>query len=118
DGAYGIEVTAGAHTITVRNTGPDWLYCTYRLTNYLPADLRVLALANATSALVWVQNRDSTWSNRTPRPIPACRLVLGGFTPGEYEVEQWDTDAGKPLATVRLASQGGTLAITTPEGLV
>ena len=35
--SYAVEVSAGAHTITIENTGVDWLYATYRLTNYLAA---------------------------------------------------------------------------------
>ena len=56
--SYAIEVSAGPHAITLENTGTDWLYATYRLTNYLDApNLRVLALANRHSALVWCRTR-------------------------------------------------------------
>lgn len=74
DKGYALDVPAGAHTITVENTGTDWCYATYRLTNYLTVpNLRVLALSNAHSTLVWVQNRDHTWANvRNGSAAPAC----------------------------------------------
>jgi len=122
DGAYGVDVPAGPHTIVVENPGTDWFYVSYRLTNYLTSpNLRVLALSNPDSALVWVQNRMHTWWNhsqgRDPEPVNASEITLGGFTAGTYSVEQWDTYAGTAAALPDLVSGDGTVVLTTPEGL-
>jgi hypothetical protein len=123
DRVYAIDVPAGRHTIVVEDTGRDWFVVSYRFTNYLTGpNLRVLALANATSALVWVQNRDHTWWNHrnqlAPTPVDASQVALRGFRPGQYRLEQWDTTAGKIVATSALTAKGGELSFTTPAGLI
>lgn len=122
DGIYAIDVPAGSHTIVVENTGTDWFYVSYRLTNYLTApNLRVLVLSNSTSGLVWVQNKDHTWWNHAngipPQPVNASEITLGGFTPGNYQIEQWDTYSGVVTQTSPYTSTDGTILITTPSGL-
>jgi len=122
DGVYGVEVPAGPHTIVVEDTGNDWFYAAYRLTNYgTKPNLRVLALSNDHSALVWVQNRDHTWwrhaNGLAPQPANASEIALGGLTPGRYEVQRWDTWAGTAAETVSCDSADGVVVITTPAGL-
>ena len=122
DGSHSINVPAGPHTIVVEDTGADWFNVSYRLTNYLRGpNLRVLALANATSGLVWVQNRDHTWWNHrsgiSSQPINPSEITLGGFTPGAYRIEQWDTTTGAVANTVTYTSSDGSVVITTPAGL-
>jgi hypothetical protein len=123
DGAYGIDVPAGKHTIVVENPGRDWFHLTeFRLTHYLTEpNVRVLALANGRSALVWVQNRENTWWKRRdgarPTPVGACEIELRGFGPGAYAVEQWDTYAGDVIARGSYESSDGTVVVTTPAGL-
>jgi hypothetical protein len=121
DKSYAIEVPAGAHTITAENIGADWVYASYSFTNYLAApNLRVLALSNAHSALVWVQNRDHTWPNArkgSVAPAQAAEVMIGGLAPAEYRIEQWDTYAGRIVGTWAGKSRDGTLLITTPVGL-
>jgi len=138
DGWYGTDVSPGAHTISVENTGADWCYISYRLTNYLRVpSLRVLALANATlrsseapslrstsarSALVWVQNKEHTWWNHKrkiePPPIGSSQITLTGFEPGQYVIEQWDTYQGARVDSTSYSSTDGSVVITTPAGLV
>ncbi len=122
DRAYTIEVPAGPHTITVEDTGADWFYVSYRLTNYLNGpDLRVLALANAASALVWVQNKEHTWWNHrsgiAPKAVNPSEIVLAGFAPGAYRIEQWDTATGAVVGRSDVTSTDGRITITTPPGL-
>jgi len=122
DGSYGIDVPAGPHTIVVDNVCSGWFYASYRLKNYLTSpNLRVLALSNDTSALVWVQNKMHTWWNQaqgvTPQPVGSCAITLGGFLPGTYAVEQWDTYAGTSVALPDYVSADGNLVLTTPDGL-
>jgi len=122
DGAYAIDVPAGPHTIVVENTGADWFYVSYRLTNYLTGpNLRVLALSNPTSALVWVQNKDHTWWNHrsgmSPQPVNPSEVTLSGFQPGTYRIEQWDTYAGAATRITTYTSSDGAVVITTPAAL-
>ena len=122
DGAYGIDVPAGAHTIVVENPGIDWFYVSYRLTNYVTApNLRVLGLSNATSGLLWVQNKENTWWNYrngiAPTPADASRITLGGLTPGTYAIEQWNTYTGAVTPLAPYVSADGTVQIVTPDGL-
>jgi len=122
DKSYSLDVPAGAHTITIENTGTDWCYASYRLTNYLTVpNLRVLALSNAHSALVWVQNRDHTWANvrnGSVAPAHAGEVVVSGLAPGVYHIEQWDTHTGRVVATAQYRSTDGTVMLTTPADLV
>jgi hypothetical protein len=120
--SFVVEISAGVHTVTIENTGVDWLYASYRLPNYLAVpDLRALALANAHAALVWVQNRDHTWPNLRKGPVTpahAGEVAVSGLVPGAYLVEQWDTAAGRVVATSKYESAQGTVIITTPANLV
>ncbi|MCK4297972.1 MAG: hypothetical protein KAX80_00485, partial [Planctomycetes bacterium] len=122
DGTYGIDVPAGPHTIIVDKLGGGWFYASYRLTNYLTSpNLRVLALSNSSSGLVWVQNKMHTWWNHKlgvePEPVNASEIALGGFSPGTYAVEQWDTYEGTTVDLPDYVSGDGTVVLTTPEGL-
>jgi len=122
DDFYGIDVLAGQHTIVVDNPGQDWCYVSYRLTNYLQTpNLRVLAVANDRSALVWAQNREHTWWHHKqgllPTPVGASQITFGDFEPGHYEVQQWDTNAGTISQTSQYSCADGKLVLTTPPGL-
>jgi hypothetical protein len=122
DGSYGIDVPAGSHTIVVDNPCVGWFYASYRLTHYLTSpNLRVLSLSNPTSALVWVQNKMHTWWNHAqdvpPEPVNACQITLGGFSPGTYAVEQWDTSEGTAVDLLDYVSADGTVVLATPAGL-
>jgi len=122
DRAYVLGVPAGPHSIVVENRGADWFHCSYRLTSYLTApNLRALALANDRLALLWVQNKGNIWSDRAagtdPLPVDPAEIEIGGFQPGDYDLEQWDTYAGRPVGVTSLATQDGALTITTPAGL-
>jgi hypothetical protein len=123
DGSYGIDVPAGPHTIIVNDLDSGWFYASYRLTNYLTApNLRVLALSNDSSALVWVQNKMHTWWNHAqgvaPQPVGASEITLGGFLPGTYAVEQWDTYNGELIHLPPLRCADGSVTLTTPDGLL
>jgi hypothetical protein len=124
DGAYGIDVPEGKHTIVVENPGRDWFYLReFRLTHYLrEPQVRVLVLASERSALAWVQNKENTWWKRRggarPTPVAGCEVELTGFEPGTYVIEEWDTYAGDVIARSSYESSDGTVVVTTPAGLV
>ena len=60
--------------------------------------VRVFGLADPTHAYLWIANRDNTWwrnrMGKTPRVVRNVTATLGGFQPGSYELEWWDTYAG------------------------
>jgi hypothetical protein len=68
-----------------------------------------------------VQNKDHTWWNHrsgiSPQPINPSEITLGGFTPGVYRIEQWDTTTGAVTNATTYTSSDGSLVITTPAGL-
>jgi hypothetical protein len=120
DGAYRIAVPAGPHRITVENEGTDWAYVSYRFVGYLTVpNLRVVALANSDSALLWLQNKAHTWWNALQRaemqPVPPTQITLAGLRDGGYAVEWWDTYAGAPIAHATATARDGRLTLAAPE---
>jgi len=115
-------VPPGRHSILVENEGADWCYVSYRLTNYLAGpNLRVLALSNRTSALLWVQNRDHTWTNHregiTAKPVSVAEIETDGFEAGDYEIEEWDTYTGTVVQVTTIEVDDGAIVVRTPDGL-
>ncbi|MCC6445434.1 MAG: DUF5060 domain-containing protein [Armatimonadetes bacterium] len=118
-----VPVATGKHAIRIENLEGDWIelnrfvFNPYRSSRY--ANLRALALASPTLALLWVQNRDHTWRNRLDgKPIPpvaGASLELKGLPDGAYRLEWWDTYTGKPFRTAEGVSRSGTLAVAIPE---
>ncbi len=118
---YGVDVAAGKHRLVVDNQGQDWFRASYRLVGYVTVpNLRVLALGNRRSALVWVQNREHTWWNAARglvNPVKAAAVTISGLVPGAYEVEQWDAYTGTVVRRETKESHDGTIVLVTPEGL-
>ena len=122
DETFGIEVPAGRHTVTLSNTGRDWIEIPWMrvegyVTNERPA-LRVLGLAADDRALLWVQNVAHTWFNvrdgREMPPVPPTRLRLAGLADGPWAVELWDTRAGEVTATWPVDVQDGAVELELP----
>jgi hypothetical protein len=118
---YGVAVAAGKHQVVVDNRGQDWFRASYRLVGYLTVpSLRVLALGNCRSALVWVQNREHTWPNAAAgevTPVAAAEVTVSGLDAGAYTVEQWDTYAARVTNQERVESCDGAVTFVTPDGL-
>jgi hypothetical protein len=122
DEPYGIEVPAGRHTITLENTGKDWIQVGYlKLEGYVTNEqppLRVLGMAADDRALLWVQNKEHTWFNvrdrKAIRPVEPTRLRLAGLADGPWHVEVWDTVAGKVTFTDEAQAKGGEVELALP----
>jgi hypothetical protein len=60
--------------------------------------VRVFGFANQTQACIWNTNRDNTWwrnrMGKTPRDAQNVTAIIGGFRPGNYDGEWWDTYKG------------------------
>jgi hypothetical protein len=85
-----IDVPAGAHTVTVFNTGGDWFVVgKFTVTNFVPA-VAVFAKANVNHVAFWVYDRNVF------EQIPhRANLTFSGLKPGSYRVDLWDTQSGK-----------------------
>jgi hypothetical protein len=104
NGQYAIDVPPGKHEIRVVNDGNDWLYVSYRLTDYRlrnEPNLHVYGLvakqasSGQPAALVWIKNEHHTWYNanqgETLDTIPPTHVTLAGFADGDYEIQWLDT---------------------------
>lgn len=83
------------------------------------AKLSAQCLKNKTSALGWIY-RSADFSRAKPAggaQITNAVLRLTDMAEGSFNVEYWDTVAGKPLTTNVVTTSGGTLACqVTPFG--
>lgn len=122
NGPYSVDVPAGRHTVTVENTGNDWVYVAYTVEGYRPLvepNYRVLGVTGSGRAWLWLHNRQSTWSRQLrrkqdPIPIPPSLLTLEGLPDGFYRVEWWDTWRGEPFGTVGARSSRGWMRLQVP----
>lgn len=101
DGAYEIEVPAGAHEIVVENVGPDWITANYRLGNFVSGTqrLRVLGLGTADAVWLWAQNTGHIWpllrAQKAPEPTPKVLVRVAGLKSGRYVCREFDTRTGQ-----------------------
>lgn len=114
-----IEVPAGAHTITVENTGKDWFVVRQlALSNYTTA-LAAQARVGKDFAAAWIFNRatvDTPLAQTKEASGISGQVKLVGLQNGKYRATWWDTYAGKALdttdVTVTNAKEG--LSLATP----
>lgn len=120
---FGIDVPAGRHRITLRNTGADWIGLGHLLlTNYRDArrfpDVEVHAVASPRYAASWFHHRVNQWAFRNaglhPQPITAAVVEVRGLNPGDYRVEWWDTYQGRVSKSEQVASRNNVLRLTVP----
>ena len=112
-----MEVPAGAHTITVQNTGKDWFVVRqFALSNYAPA-LAAQARVGKDYAAAWVYNRatvDAPLAQTKETTGISGQVKLIGLQTGKYRATWWDTYAGKSLdatdVSVTSVKEGVTLA--------
>jgi hypothetical protein len=121
NGAYAAQMPSGKHVVKVENTGTDWIFVSYELTQYKVStapNLRVLGIGDDATALFWIQNKDNTWSRRAagkePRDVAPSRLTFTGLRDGNYSAEWWDTYRGVVTATHPVRCLNGRLTINVP----
>jgi len=97
-----LEIPAGAQTITIENTGKDWVVIRQIvLSNYANA-LANYARIGKDYAAAWVYHRgnlDSTSENLSPT---TGRINLMGLKKGKYKATWWDVKESKSLDTTDL----------------
>ncbi len=113
-----VNVPAGSHTVTVQNTGKDWLVIRrISLSDYssaLAANVRM----NGDFAAAWVYSRDNAAAGafkETPASVTG-KMTLTGLKPGKYRAVWWDTEAGKEKTSeeVTVGRDKSGLTLTTP----
>jgi hypothetical protein len=112
-----VDVPVGAHTITVENTGKDWLVLRqFSFSNYAPA-LAALGSVGKEFAAAWVYHRSNLDAPANRELTPATgRLSLTGLQKGRYRATWWDTRAGRALDSTDLAVADAKtgVALNTP----
>ena len=79
--------------------------------------LRASGLIGKNRALIWIQNPHHTWKNAakpdyTPRPSKETRLIIKDIQPGRWNIEHFDTQAGRPTSLmIKTAQPNRTLTI-------
>lgn len=117
-----IDVPAGRHRIRVENLGRDWV----RVASYVMTGCSVLDKPNVLVcgmksdgvAMLWVQNRDSSWVNHargTVPPVAAFAVTATDLPDGKYRLQWWETWRGTIERTEPVEVRGGRLSVGIPE---
>ncbi len=123
DKDFAIEVPKGKHTITLYNTGKDWLGIkTITLTDYVydnQANARCIGLVVGDQMLFWVQNKGFNWKDTfyeiEPEPVKNAYFQVKVAEEGRHIVEWWDTFKGEVVSTEGIMSKGGELRVEIPQ---
>ena len=118
-----VDVPPGKHRIRVENLGKDWVSVAgYTFTGCKVLDrpnVLVCGMKTAGLAMLWLQNRDSSWVNHAAggkvHPVPAFRLAIEGLPDGDCQLHWWETWKGEPSRREPARVQEGRLTLTVPE---
>lgn len=101
--SHEIEVPRGQHTISLSNSGIDWLGIKeiklpgYLDKKYIGAVITGVNIGEET--LLWILNNENDWRNiaagKNPSTIRDAFFTLSGIEDGEYKIEWWDTYTGE-----------------------
>ena len=103
-GVYSIPIPAGEHTVKVESTGKDWFEVeSYRVEKYINTTeipIRALGVVGETMALVWVQNKNHTWSKANRmfykiKSVENAGLNIFGLSEGNWTIEHFNTYTGE-----------------------
>lgn len=118
-----VDVPKGRHTVTLSNTGKDWMGIEkIKLTGYNDGSFafaRCLGLAIGGEMMFWVQNKGSNWKaakdGQEPGTIKDAYFDVSDTEDGAYEVEWWDTYKGVPVGKHSARALNGVLRVDIPE---
>lgn len=121
DKEFAVEVPAGEHRIRVENQGRDWVTVTgYAFTGCKVLDrpnVLVCGMKTDALAIVWIQNRDSSWFNHARDAVPqidSFHFTAEGLPEGTCTVEWWETWRGL-RRTEQAMVRDGRLRLTLPS---
>lgn len=121
DSSYSIPVPAGPHVIRLENAGSDWISLNGIILNPYMSKRYVncYGLQDDHIALLWFHNPAHNWKNayegKPCPPIAGATVVLHGLKDGDYTLQWWNTETGKPFRVENAVSRSGELPITLPE---
>ncbi len=100
DSTVALEVPAGTQTVTIENTGKDWLVIkSIELSDYAPA-LTAMARIGKEYAVAWVYHRTNVDAPASQTLTPATgKINFMGLKKGKYRVTWWDIANAKSLDT-------------------
>ena len=118
---YPVDISAGAHTIRVANTGGGSLTSAFELTNYVRRhgpNIEARGLQTDDYMLLWLKHPEFNWMYRRmgmqPDEQPAGRLTLRDVPDGTWDARWMDTVEARMVGQETVTSSGGTLLLKTP----
>ena len=123
DRDYTVAVPAGKHVVTISNAEGDWLSLRGgRVTGYRSSRypfVRLVGLQSDNMALVWLQDKHSTWKavlDKVPlQEMADLRVTLPSLPAGEYQVDWWNTYTGEIFQQAKAAADGSGLLLPVPR---
>ena len=117
-----VPVPVGRHRIRIENFGKDWVrVASYKFTGCNVLDkpnLLACAMRTKDLAILWLQNRDSSWYNHAGTgpvgKVDPSMLTLTGLPNGQYRVEWWETWKGQRERAETVTVRGGRLRLDIP----
>ncbi len=108
-----IPVSAGRHTLVVRNTGEKGAVEIPSIGFGTSVSQLAVAGQRGTGFIaLWLWNRTDVYA-KTPTAV-AGTLAVDDVPAGTWQVTWWDTLAGRPANPTTLTHAGGTLRVPTP----
>ena len=114
DREISIPVAAGPQTITLENTGQDWIVLDALSVPDAAPVLAGYAKANDNWMIGWFYNRDNIEA-ATPQGSSRGTALISALQPGNYRVTWWDTVAGKPLQAAMARADKTGLQLQIPD---
>jgi len=124
-GNYVVDIPAGKHKITIKNTGQDWFEVKeYLIPKYVESKkptLRASGVIGKTKGLIWVQSPHYIWSkvyatNYKPYIYKDARLIVKNIPAGNWSVEEFNTQNGKTVSSKDCkVGKDGKLKIDMPD---
>ncbi|RYX82414.1 DUF5060 domain-containing protein [bacterium] len=111
--ALKVPVSAGAQTISIENTGQDWVVLRDISLPGAATLLEGFAKATPSCAMGWFYHRANVEA-ATPQGQSGGTAKIGAVQAGNYAVTWWDTLAGKPLKTEQLKADKNGLTLQIP----
>ncbi len=113
DREIAIPVEAGPQTLTLENTGQDWILLgALRVPEAAPL-LDGYVKANGDWMIGWFFHRDNIEA-ANPQGSAKGTAQISSLEPGNYRVTWWDTLAGKPLQTTTVRADAKGLMLQIP----
>ena len=114
DQEIAIPVAAGPQTVTLENTGQDWIVFNNLSVPDAAPILAGYAKANDNWMLGWFYHRDNIEA-ATPQGNSTGTALVSALKPGNYRVTWWDTVAGQPLQSVTARADKAGLKLQIPS---